>query len=306
MARSANLLAAVLDSLDSQIAVIERSGRILYVNQAWRSFGIENGMPLKYRWEGANYMAVCNASAACGDHDALQVMAGIQAVLDGRLPAFQFEYPCHSPQEQRWFMLRGSPLRDVPDCFVVSHHVITERKLAEERVEQYNRELSRLAATDRLTRLANRTKLDEVLDSEIYRVKRYAVSFSVILLDVDYFKSVNDRFGHPVGDLVLVGVAEILRTRVRESDVAGRWGGEEFLILLPGCDEVAACRMAEQLRLAIAERVFAEAGAQTCSFGVAACLPGESAASLMVRVDAALYRAKDLGRNRVAVAVAEQ
>ncbi len=303
MTHSASLLAAVLDSLDSQIAVIERSGMIIYVNQAWRSFAIENGMPADHQWEGDNYLSVCNASAACGDLDAFLVTAGIQAVLDGRSPAFDFEYPCHSPEEQRWFMLRVSSLQDEMKAkFVVSHHIITARKLAEERVEQYNRELTRLAATDKLTLLANRAKLDEVLDNEIYRAGRYAASFSVILLDVDHFKQVNDRFGHPVGDAVLVRLAEIFRSRVRESDLAGRWGGEEFLILLPGCDAPAAARMAEQLRVIIAETAFPETGAQTCSFGVAASVPGETAASLMVRADAALYRAKNLGRNRVEVA----
>lgn len=302
MTSTENLFAAVLDSLDSQIAVLDRDGTIDYVNDAWRRFAIENGMPVEHCWEGINYMTVCNAAAACGDREGGQAFVGIQAVLSGELPTFTFEYPCHSPFEKRWFLMRATPLKNLPDHFVVAHYVITERKLAEERVEVVNRELARLAATDKLTLLANRAKLDEILINEIYRAGRYETGFATILLDVDHFKLVNDRFGHPVGDAVLTCVADILRNRMRESDVAGRWGGEEFLIVLPGCDEVAACSVAEQLRQTIANTEFHGVGVQTCSFGVAEHAPGESADSLMTRVDAALYRAKNKGRNRVEAA----
>jgi diguanylate cyclase (GGDEF)-like protein len=305
MVNPERLSAAVLDTLDSQIAVIDQNGKIVYVNQAWRNFAIENGMPVDHSREETNYMAVCNSAAASGDHDGAQVFTGIRSVLENRSACFMFEYPCHSPDEQRWFMMRIAALSGVVVCFVISHHVITERKLAEERIEQCNQALARLAATDKLTQLANRTKLDEVLDNEVYRAGRYTSVFSMILVDVDHFKSVNDRFGHLVGDAVLSGIAEILRTRVRESDVAGRWGGEEFLLLLPGCDEAEARQMAEYLRLTIADASFPDTGAQTCSFGVAAHMPGDTAASLMTRVDEAPYRAKRNGRNRVEIASAE-
>lgn len=301
MAHTDQLMAAVVDSLDSQIAVIDREGRIVYVNQAWRNFSLQNGMPVTHKWEGINYMTVCNAAGGCGDCDGSEAAAGIRAVLENRSAAYMFEYPCHSPTEKRWFMMRITALRGMGDFFVISHHVITERKLAEERVEQANQELARLATTDTLTLLANRRKLDEMLASELHRVGRYESTFSLILLDVDHFKSVNDRFGHPAGDAILSGVAEILRTRVRESDVAGRWGGDEFMVLLPGCGQAAAQQMAEHLRRTIAEVNFAQVGMQTCSLGVATHVAGDTATTLTVRADAALYEAKCNGRNQVGV-----
>jgi len=272
------------------------------VNQAWRSFAADNGLAAEHRWEGSNYLQVCNRSAACGDRDGAAVHAGIGAVLAGEQAAFAFEYPCHSPSEKRWFMMRVCGLAGTPGCFVVSHHVITARKLAEERVAEANRELERLAATDRLTGLANRLRLDETLEREIYRAQRYASPLAVILVDVDHFKAINDSFGHAAGDAALAGIAATLRTRVRESDLVGRWGGEEFLIVSPGSDGEAARQLAEHLRTAVAAAALPLCGPQTASFGVAEHAGNDSPTALVARADAALYAAKRKGRNRTEVA----
>lgn len=297
-------MAAVLDSLDSQIAVIDRDGAIIYVNDAWRSFAAENGLAADYRWEGNNYLRVCDRSASCGDRDGAAVHAGIRAVLAGGMPAFEFEYPCHSPSEKRWFMMRVCGLAGTPGHFVISHHIITARKLAEERVAEANRELERLAATDRLTGLANRLRLDETLEREIYRAHRYVSPLSVILVDVDHFKAVNDSLGHAAGDAALAGIAGVLRARIRESDLVGRWGGEEFLIVSPGSGGEAARQLAEHLREAVAATALPRCGARTASFGVAECAGDDSPATLVARADSALYAAKHAGRNRVEVAAA--
>lgn len=168
-------------------------------------------------------------------------------------------------------------------------------------IEQ-NRQLERLSVTDQLTGLFNRLQLDRSLDEERARALRYSTQFCVVLLDLDRFKSVNDTFGHPVGDQVLVGLSRVLQRHVREADVLGRWGGEEFLIVCRDTTLPGARVLAEKLRVAIAAQTFAVAGPRTASFGVAAYCPDEAVTDTLKRADEALYQAKLAGRNRVMLA----
>lgn len=170
-----------------------------------------------------------------------------------------------------------------------------------EELEQANRELTHLSLTDRLTQTYNRVKLDAVLAKEMARATRYNYTFSVIFLDIDHFKQVNDTHGHMVGDAVLVRLASLLKDHVRKSDNLGRWGGEEFLLILPHTSLERACALAEKLRQTIEVEVFPVAGHQTCSFGVTAYCRGDGLAELLARADQALYKAKNSGRNRVQV-----
>lgn len=165
---------------------------------------------------------------------------------------------------------------------------ITDKKLVE-----------KLATTDRLTDLYNRLKLDEVLGYETIQAKRYGSALSVILIDIDYFKSVNDTYGHQVGDMVLKEVANTLLASGRESDTIGRWGGEEFLIVLPNTNLAGAMIAAEKIRIAIENYPFSVVGKKTASFGASELLADESESSLIERADQALYRAKTSGRNKV-------
>lgn len=167
------------------------------------------------------------------------------------------------------------------------------------KLRRLNRELERLSVTDRLTGLYNRLYLDEALVREIGRAERYDSAFSVILLDVDHFKQINDAHGHPVGDRVLVRLAELLRGATRETDVVGRWGGEEFLIVCPHTDHPGAMILAENLRAEIERSAFPVIGKMTVSLGVGDYLGGDHPNDLIARVDAALYRAKANGRNCV-------
>lgn len=168
-------------------------------------------------------------------------------------------------------------------------------------LEEKNRQLEILSITDKLTGLFNRHKLDEALEAELALCRRYAVKFAVIMVDIDHFKGVNDTYGHGAGDMVLVGVADLLRRTTRESDALGRLGGEEFVIICrhSGCEGgmASACK----LRDAIERHAFPGVGQVTASFGVAAYRDGDTVASLLGRADAALYRAKDKGRNRVEI-----
>lgn len=167
------------------------------------------------------------------------------------------------------------------------------------KLESNYKKIEQLSMTDKLTQLYNRGKIEEIFNAELERVRRYAHPFSVILLDLDHFKSVNDGHGHPVGDRVLQQVARLLRDNVRQSDQIGRWGGEEFVILLPNSELHQARHLAEKLRLAVAEFDFLSVGRQTASFGVAAYRSGDSEESMMKRADDCLYIAKKRGRNRV-------
>ncbi|QEY31092.1 diguanylate cyclase [Synechococcus sp. RSCCF101] len=159
-----------------------------------------------------------------------------------------------------------------------------------------------LSTTDPLTQLNNRLKLDAVLEGEVQRTRRYNQPLSLIMVDVDHFKAVNDSHGHQVGDLVLTNLADLLRQHCRETDEPGRWGGEEFLIVCPQTPEEGAVALAEKLRLRLSEHDFPVVHHASASFGVATCQPGESAEGLVSRADAALYRAKAQGRNRVVAA----
>ncbi len=165
-----------------------------------------------------------------------------------------------------------------------------------------NRELEVLAVTDRLTGLFNRRKLDQLLEDELVRRRRYGGGFSVVMIDIDHFKDVNDTHGHAVGDSVLVELARILRERTREADALARQGGEEFVVVCRNPAATGCGAMAESLREAIAEHSFALVGKVTASFGVASCREDDTVATLLARADAALYRAKAAGRNRVEMA----
>jgi len=160
------------------------------------------------------------------------------------------------------------------------------------------------ATRDALTHLWNRRHILEILDRELARAERERCPVGVIIVDLDHFKNVNDTYGHLTGDAVLYEAASRMQNGVRQYDSIGRYGGEEFLILLPGCDEANCIAQADRLRRLIAERdllVHGHVLSLTASFGVTSALPGVSwsSESLIRRADEALYMAKKAGRNRV-------
>lgn len=169
------------------------------------------------------------------------------------------------------------------------------------KLKDSNDELTRLSVTDRLTGLFNRRKLDELLAEETARCARYGGNFGVVLLDIDHFKLVNDTYGHQVGDDVLTTFAKVLSSHTRESDVVGRWGGEEFLIVCRETDRDGVAALAEKLRATVQETPFPVVGNKTASFGVAVFDGEESMKDLVSRADGALYAAKEGGRNRVEI-----
>ncbi|MBH9552500.1 GGDEF domain-containing response regulator [Inhella gelatinilytica] len=169
-------------------------------------------------------------------------------------------------------------------------------------LQEKNVELERLAHTDRLTGLSNRHALDRVLREEAARARRFDHPFSVILLDIDHFKRINDGLGHGAGDQVLIDVARVLTACVRELDVAGRWGGEEFLLVCRDTSLEGAQVLADKLRARIEADIVTASGPVTASLGVTQHASGEEIHVLLGRADGAMYQAKALGRNRVCVA----
>jgi diguanylate cyclase (GGDEF)-like protein len=169
------------------------------------------------------------------------------------------------------------------------------------RLNRLNRELRHISETDKLTGLPNRGTIDAHLTREVKRAQRHRRDLALVMLDIDRFKSVNDGMGHLMGDRVLVEVARLIRDTVRGIDIAGRWGGEEFLILCPETAQYEALRVAERIREAVEAADFPDGRRHTVSAGVAAFSPGDEEDALLRRADAALYSAKDDGRNCVRI-----
>ncbi len=157
----------------------------------------------------------------------------------------------------------------------------------------------KMALTDRLTGLANRRGLERDIREELLRLRRYETPLSFILLDVDHFKAINDTHGHVTGDEVLRQIATAIMTSVRDTDFVARWGGEEFLVMLPETPYAGALTCADRIRIAV-ELLGGRLGFPvTISGGVHQAVPGESMSDLLARVDARLYEAKRTGRNRM-------
>ncbi|MFP4138813.1 MAG: diguanylate cyclase [Halomonas sp.] len=207
----------------------------------------------------------------------------------------------HGDGSIRWLECRSTPRREADGGILWTGILldITQRKQAEERINA-------MAITDGLTGITNRQAFGRLLEKEMARAHRYGSPLSLIMYDLDHFKHINDHFGHNAGDDVLKALTGLVNRTLRDSDLHGRWGGEEFMVLLPETDLEAAGKVAEKLRQAIAHHRFKGIGGVTASFGVAQLSPGENDRSLVHRVDEALYRAKALGRNRVESWVADE
>ncbi len=288
----------VINSLEEQIAVIDHAGTIVDVNLAWTNFGCENGLSPTYASVGSNYLKVVSASAAKGDSLASEIALGILDVMSGKRTSFYFEYPCHSPDEKRWFLMRVTRLKDdAKKMYVISHQNITQRKLAEEQADY-------LAMHDPLTGLANRRYFNQILAREMRRSIRNQSTISLIEVDIDYFKDYNDALGHIAGDQCLVNIAKtLLPFSRRPGDLAARIGGDEFVLLLGDADFAKSKKVADAILKTINDLrlVFGESEQVTASVGMASTIPHQKQNDdfLFQEADKALYRAKLAGRNRV-------
>lgn len=297
----------VVDSIEDSLAVLDRQGDMVFVNQSWVDFCEANAGDCGSRSFRQNYLDVCDTAARNGDQDSKKVATGLRALLQGRITHFEYEYPCHSPNEKRWFLLNSWPLRGSEGrYFVLTHKNITKRK-------QMELAVARLSLTDGLTGVANRRHLDQFFHQEWLAHVRSAEPIAVLLLDIDYFKRFNDSFGHQAGDNCLRAIArELARFSQRPRDLCARYGGEEFALVLGNTElETAkgiATAILEAVRsLSIPHPQSDVAPVVTVSIGVAACvpLPHSESRKLLQRADAAMYQAKSLGRNQVQLAGSE-
>lgn len=165
--------------------------------------------------------------------------------------------------------------------------------------DKFAQEMLRRATTDPLTGAHNRARFDERLAEELEHVNRHKNPLSLMLLDIDKFKPINDTYGHQAGDRVLIELTRLIKGQLRSIDLFARWGGEEFAILAPNTADSGAHCLAEKVRFAVEQHDFAQVGQVTISLGIAQYRSGESAGQLLRRADTALYQAKEQGRNRV-------
>lgn len=176
--------------------------------------------------------------------------------------------------------------------FVVMAHDISERVKMEGM-------LHKLATIDSLTGIYNRHQINEELDIEMERADRYNSMFALVMFDLDYFKNINDTYGHDVGDYVLKKFSKIVSQDIREVDRFGRWGGEEFILILPELNEEQAFQVTEKLREDVSSFEFKDIPKVTVSAGITICQADDSKKNILKRVDDAMYQAKKAGRNTI-------
>lgn len=192
-----------------------------------------------------------------------------------------------------WVNAYIHPIRDEND------NTIAYQALRENVTDKKELEFS--SSHDSLTKTYNRKKFDEILHYEIDQYHRYNDPFSLAIFDLDNFKNVNDTYGHQVGDLTLFESVNLIKSVLRESDVLARWGGEEFTLLLPNTNTTQANLVVEKIRQLIQNHNFQSIKGLTISCGLSEITQKDTASSLIERIDKALYKAKDDGRNRVTI-----
>ena len=291
MSRESLTLRAALDEVDHGLVLLDADLRAVFINRAFRDlWRLPDAVALRRphflellhhgRDTGAYAVPAHELDAYVAQRMAL-VRAGDEQPIDLRLSDGQVT------------RFRGKVLPD--GGRMLSYGNVTD-------LVNHAEEQQALATTDALTRAHNRRSFLTLAEAEWERFRRYGRAFSLLLADIDHFKSVNDRFGHDVGDAVLVRFADIFRALKRDNDVLARLGGEEFAVLMPETDHHEASHFAERLRCAVAESDTRQPRV-TVSIGIAQAEPGVTdIADLMKRVDIALYDAKRQGRNRVAMA----
>ncbi|OIN04368.1 hypothetical protein BFR47_06940 [Oceanisphaera psychrotolerans] len=232
-----------------------------------------------------------------GRLDALSHFENGQRLLS---PLRSFETWVEEVQEQSepWLLREQRAALDIGEDVTVAILVKAISDL-NARLTQVNRRLEGIATTDALTQIWNRYRIEQAIEHDISLAVRVGRPSALLLLDVDFFKRINDHHGHEAGDAVLVTLAAVINQTLRDSDYLGRWGGEEFVILASGCSLADARTLAERIRQAVGATDFGSVGTVTLSIGVSLWRPGDSRKSLVTRADMAMYAAKQAGRNRV-------
>lgn len=301
MTNSYEFLNRILDTLPENIVVVNELGIIQYVNKSWTLFAQGNACVLSENWVGQNYIEECDKAASRGDEYGALAAAGIRDVIARQKSIFYFEYPCHSPTEKRWFMMSVTPFQMADQrYFVISHQNITERKIAED-------EARMLAGIDGITGIPNRRSFDAFLHGEWKRCLRLKKPITLMLIDIDHFKLLNDTYGHQFGDDCLAKVGAVIEGYAnRPYDLSARIGGDEFALILGDNSLEQARQLASDLTqeisgLHIPCSKSLEKDYISVSVGLATVVParGSIESEIISRADKMLYRAKEKGRNRV-------
>jgi diguanylate cyclase (GGDEF)-like protein len=288
---------AVFDSMAAHIVVLDRHGTILQANLAWCNYAINTGDAQAHANEvvGARYLDVLDRMTGGDAKTASEAADGLAAVALGTVAQFQLEHPFFAVADKRWFSIKVTPVHDVAERLVVSHEDVSRLKAAE-------LASLTLANVDTLTGALSRRHFLNLAEQELARSNRYGLPLMVLMLDLDHFKRINDCYGHAAGDAVLQGFVTTVSSVLRESDLIGRLGGEEFAVLLPNTATEGGQALAQRIIDSVRDSPVTFAGASivyTVSIG-AGCLAGETNFSaLLGTADAALYRAKDGGRDRL-------
>jgi diguanylate cyclase (GGDEF)-like protein len=288
------LIRSVLNALPARTAVLEADGTILTTNTAWANGTAAEGRPFASR-SGANYLDAVRAAGAAGDPDAAAAAEGLAAVLSGRAVSYSLDYASRPVggrnRERRWWHLQAFPVDGGPRV-VVTHTDITDRVTAEQRAAWQARH-------DDLTALPNRAALHEAIAAAVAEDEGGQVT--VLYMDVDGFKQVNDSLGHSAGDLLLRELASRLTHRTRPTDVVGRLGGDEFVVVARDCDASGGEALATRFR-SVFDEPFELAGTRlplTVSIGIASSDPAHARPEDLLRdADAAMYAAKSTGPNQ--------
>ncbi len=239
----------------------------------------------------------------------------LQALWNGTLSEYRLEYlRCSFSPEERYFTLHIHPLHQPEQGYLLLIEDVTEVALLEQKVVQARNELAllriqleraqnelvRLARFDTLTNLPNRRAFDEALEQSLLNARQYRIPLSVLFLDLDNLKEINDAYGHPAGDRALQHVAKVLRRSIRSTDVAARYGGDEFAVLLMHTDEAQAYHLALRLQEALHQNSQELPLPTRISIGIASLSPAvHTAQDLLQQADIALYYAKRHGKNQV-------
>lgn len=289
---------AVFDSLAAQIAVLDRHGTLIQTNAVWRKYAFDNGFAHAPTFLGGNFLEILDRMTGHDQKTTQAASAGIASVVSGGASSFQLAQPFFTPQDEHWFMMRVMPVHDISERVVVSLEDVSELKAAE-------LASLTLANTDMLTGALSRRNFLNLAEQELARSMRYELPLMVLMLDLDHFKRINDHYGHAAGDAVLVGFVKTVKGVLRESDLIGRIGGEEFAVLLPNTNLEGGCVLAQRIIDSVRAKPADVAGKHityTVSVG-AGCLSSETSFPALLGVaDAALYRAKSGGRDRLEVA----
>lgn len=227
---------------------------------------------------------------------------GISIVLETGMPGTWKGYVCRKNGQRIPVESHISAIRNDKEQITGAIEVFRDIS-AHVSLEDAHRQLLQMSRKDQLTGLFNRSAISDLLKAEIERSRRYKQFLSVVMIDIDHFKRVNDHYGHDAGDKVLARIGSVLTHNLRQPDAVGRWGGEEFLVIVPNNGAEAAAHLAERIREFIKKKPIEEVpGPITASFGVAQLRPEQGPDQLLYQADMALYQAKRDGRDRVVIA----